>query len=102
LAKEQYVKQQSRMCAQLRFNICTEIVVKLDSELWYEYVPKSVESSQEGKVTTLWTQQVQTDRTIPNNKTEIINRNNEQGTHILHKHTNTSTSLLKLLVQVHL
>ena len=33
---------------------------------------KSVETSQGGKVTTLWNQQVQTDRTIPNNKPDII------------------------------
>jgi hypothetical protein len=39
---------------------------------WYENLPKSVETSQEGKVTILWNQQVQTDRTIPNNKLAII------------------------------
>jgi hypothetical protein len=32
-----------------------------------------------GKVTILWSQQVQTDRTIPNNKPDIIIRNNEKG-----------------------
>jgi len=32
---------------------------------WYEHVPKSVETSQGGKVTIWWNQQVQTDRTIP-------------------------------------
>jgi hypothetical protein len=35
---------------------------------WYECVTKSVEKSQAGKVTILWNQQVQTDRTITNNK----------------------------------
>jgi hypothetical protein len=54
--------------------------VKLDSELWYEHVPKSVETSQVGKVTILWNQQVQTDRTIPNNKPDIIIQDNEKGT----------------------
>ena len=38
----------------------------------YKHVPKSVETSQGGKVTILWNQQVQTDRTIPNNKPDII------------------------------
>jgi hypothetical protein len=33
-----------------------------------------------GKVTILWNQQVQTDRTIPNNKADIIIRDNEKGT----------------------
>jgi membrane-bound lytic murein transglycosylase MltF len=41
-------------CAQLHFNTCKELGVKLDSELWYEHVPKSVETSQVGKVTVLW------------------------------------------------
>ena len=50
---------------------------------WYEHVPKLVETSQEGKVTILWNQQVQTDRTIPNNKPDIIIRDNEKGTCML-------------------
>jgi len=45
----------------------------------YEHVPKSVETSQEDKVTVLWNQQVQTDRTIPNNKPNIIICGNEKG-----------------------
>ena len=40
LAKEQHIKRHDRMCAQLHFNICKEIDVKLDSEHWYEHVPK--------------------------------------------------------------
>ena len=46
-------------------------------------MPKSVETSQGGKVTTLWNQQVQTDRSIPNNKPDIIIRDNEKGTCML-------------------
>jgi hypothetical protein len=49
---------------------------------WYEHVPKSVETNQGGKVTILWNQQVQTDRTVPSNKPDII-RDNEQGTCML-------------------
>ena len=44
---------------------------------------KSVETSQGGKVTILWNQHVQTDRTIPNNKPDIIIRDNEKGTCML-------------------
>jgi hypothetical protein len=51
--------------------------VKLDKNHWYEHVPKSVVKSQGGKVTILWNQQVQTDRTIPNNKPDIIICDNE-------------------------
>jgi len=55
----------------------------LDKKHWYELIPKSVETSQAGKVTILWNQQVQTDRTIPNNKPDIIIRDNEKGTFML-------------------
>jgi len=50
---------------------------------WYEHVPKSIETSKGGKVTILWNQQIQTDRTIPNNKPDIIIRGNEMGTCML-------------------
>jgi len=79
LAKEQYIKRH-KVCAQLHVNICKETGVRLDKKHWYEHVPKSVETSQGGKVTKLWNQQVQTDRTIPNNKSHIIIRDNEKGT----------------------
>ena len=48
-------------------------------------MPKSAETRQGGKVTILWNQQVQTDRTIPNNKSDItcIIRDNEKGTCML-------------------
>jgi len=84
LAKEQYMKRHDKVCAQLHFNICKDTAVQLDKKHWYdEHVPKSVETIQEGKVTTLWNQQVQTDRTIPNNKPDIIIRDNETGTCML-------------------
>ena len=47
------------------------------------HVPKSVETSQGGKVTILCNQQIQTDRTIPNNKPDIIICDNEKGTCML-------------------
>ena len=71
------------MCAQLHLNICKERGVQLDEQHWYEHVPKSVQTSQGGKVTILWNQQVQTDRTTPNNKPGIIIRDNEKGTCML-------------------
>jgi len=83
LAKEQYIKRRDRVCAQLHFNICKETGVHLDNKHWYEHVPKSIETIQGGKVTILWNQQIQTDRTIPNNKPDIIIRNNEKGTYML-------------------
>jgi hypothetical protein len=83
LAKEQYVKRHDRVSAQLHFNICKEIGVQMDKKHWYEHVPKSVETNQGCKVTMLWNQQVQTDRTIPNNKSGLITRDSEKGTCML-------------------
>ena len=71
------------MCAQLHLNICKETGVQLDKKCWYEHVPKSVETSRGGKVNILWDQQVQTDRTIPNNKPHIKICDNEKGTCML-------------------
>jgi hypothetical protein len=55
----------------------------IGQKLWYEHVPKSIETSQGVKVTILWNQQVQTDRTIPKNKPDITIRDNEKGTFML-------------------
>jgi hypothetical protein len=80
LTKEQYIKQHDTVFAKLHFNISNELGVKLESALWYEHVPKSVETSQVGKITVLWNQQVQTDGTIPNNKPDVIIQDNEKRT----------------------
>jgi len=63
--------------------MCKETGGQLDKKHRYEHVPKSVETSQGGKVTILWNQQVQTDSTIPNNKPDIIISGNEKGTCML-------------------
>jgi len=39
------------------FNICKAIWVKLDNKHRYDHVPKSVETSHDGKFTTLWNHQ---------------------------------------------
>jgi hypothetical protein len=83
LAKEQYIKRHDSVCVQLHFNICKETGVQLDKKDWYEHVPKLVESGQGGNVTILSNQQVQTDRTSPNNKPDIIIRDNEKRTCML-------------------
>jgi len=44
---------------------------------------KLVETRHEGKVTVLWNQPVQTDRTIPNIKPGAITCDNEKGTRML-------------------
>jgi hypothetical protein len=42
------------VCAELHFNTCKEMGVKLDNERWYDHLPKPVERGHEGKVTVLW------------------------------------------------
>jgi len=71
LAKEQYIKRHDTLCAELHFNIWNKIGVKFDNKHSYDHVPKSVETSHEGKFT-IWNQQVQTDWTIPNAQRDII------------------------------
>ena len=80
LAKEQYIKRHDRVCALLHYLIYKEIGVKLDNKHWHDHVPRSVETGHDGKVNILWDQQVRTDRTIRNNKPDIIIRDNKQGT----------------------
>jgi hypothetical protein len=46
-------------------------------------VPKSVQTSQEDKVTILFNQQVQTNQPIPKNTPDIIICDNKQGTRML-------------------
>ena len=65
------------MNVQLHFNIYKEIGIKLEKEVYYDHVLKSVETNHEGEVTILCNQLVQTDRTIPNNKPGIIIRDNK-------------------------
>jgi 3-isopropylmalate dehydratase small subunit len=58
-------------------------MVKLDKSHWYKHVPKSAETSHEGKVTVLWNQQVKTDGIIPNNELDVIIRDDEKATCVL-------------------
>jgi len=46
--------------------------IKLEKEHWCELVPKLAERRHEVKLTVLWNKIVQTDRTVPNNKTDIL------------------------------
>jgi hypothetical protein len=55
----------------------------IDKKRRYEHVSKLVETSRGGKLTILWNQQVQTDRTIPKNRPDIVICNNEKGTYML-------------------
>jgi len=58
------------------------IIIIIIIEHWYGHVPKLVETSLEG-VTILWNQKVQTDRIIPNNKSDIIIRDDEKRRYMI-------------------
>jgi hypothetical protein len=73
IGKKQYIKTHDIVCAQLHLNICKEIDGNWDSKHWDDHAPKSDETSYETKVTILCKQHVRNDRTIPNNKSDIIN-----------------------------
>jgi hypothetical protein len=83
MATEKYIKRRDIVCAELHFNVCGERGVKSDNKHWYDHVPKSVKISHEPKVTILWNQEVQTNRTSPKNKPDIIISDNKQGTSML-------------------
>ena len=51
LATDQYIKRRDRVCAEWHCNKTKEIEAKLHNEHWYYRVPKSGETSNEGKVT---------------------------------------------------
>jgi hypothetical protein len=77
------IKRHDRVGAQLHFNICKETGVQLDAKHWYEHAPKPLETSRGGKATILWNQQIQTDRTIPSNKPDIVILDYDKGTCML-------------------
>jgi hypothetical protein len=82
LAKEQYIERQE--CV-LKYTL-TYARSKgkiVDNEHWYVLILKSVERSHESKVTILWTQQEKSDKTIPNNKWDILIRDNDKRTCVL-------------------
>jgi len=57
--------------------------VQLDKKYWYEHVPISEVTNQGDKVTILWNQLVQIDRTIRSNKSDFTIRDNEKRTCML-------------------
>ena len=56
---------------------CREITVNQTHKPWNDRIPKSVETSPDGKVATSWKQQVQTATTVTNKKTGVTVRDNE-------------------------
>ena len=83
LAKEQYIKTHDRVCAQLHFNICKKTGVKLDKKKLVRTCAKISRNKSRIKGNSTVGSQIETDRTIPNNKPDVIIRDNEKGTCML-------------------
>jgi hypothetical protein len=66
--KEQCIKRYDRVCAQLHLSYARKWGEKLENKHWQKHVPKLTETNHAGTVTVSRSQQVQTDKTIPNNK----------------------------------
>jgi len=66
----------ARARAQLNFGKRRGIRIKLENKHWYDHIQRLAKTSHWGKAIILWNQQVQTDNTIPNNKPDIIIRDN--------------------------
>ena len=65
--------------------MCKETGVQLEKAHWYGYVTRLAEKYLERKTIMVWNQQVQIDRTAPNNRTDIIMHDIEKATCILTK-----------------
>ena len=70
-----YVRAWARTQACVCVCVCVCVYMR-NNEQW-------VGTNSVGKVTTSWNQQMQTNRTIPNNKLDIIIHDNEEGTCVL-------------------
>ena len=71
------------MCAQIHYNICKEMGVRVKKNTGTNMYQTQWKQLKGGKITILWNQQVQTERTIPNSKPDIIIRDAEQRTCML-------------------
>jgi hypothetical protein len=60
-----------------------ETGVQLKKKHWYQHDPKFAETIRKDLVNIVWNQQVQTNRTIPNNKPDIVISVNEKETCML-------------------
>ena len=78
LKKKQYINNMTECVLNYALTYARKRI-KLDKER----VPKSVETSYECKVTALYYEQVQIDRTIPNSKLDTVFCDNEKGICVL-------------------
>ena len=69
MAKNEYLMRHNKVCTHLHYSICKALGTER-TDKWYTHVPKLV--YEEGDVTVLWNQAVNTDREVTANKPDII------------------------------
>jgi hypothetical protein len=80
LAKKEYLMRHDEVCTHLRYPICKALGNET-TDKWYTHMPKPV--YEEGDVTVLWNQAVNTDREVTANRPDIIIKNKKEKTCIL-------------------
>ena len=67
-AKTEYIQRHNKVAAYLNWKICREH--EMDNvDKWYEHTPTTVD------ITILWDMPIHTDRTISNNRPDVIVKN---------------------------
>ncbi|XP_072152512.1 uncharacterized protein [Bemisia tabaci] len=77
LAKKDYIERHDRVCTHLHHNLCKEYNIAVETN-WYEHKPKAITATDDGQTTIIWNVPVRTDRTVPNNRPDIILRKRGQ------------------------
>lgn len=72
LANTSYIERHDNVCKLLHYNICRSIGVPTDTDKWYQHEPKTVVCTDDNQYVMLWNQQIITDRTVRNNKPDIV------------------------------
>ena len=77
LATSEYTHRHNKAAAYIHWSICKGLNIAVPDK-WYEHQPNTVEST--GDYTVLWDMPIQTDRTIPANRPDIIVKDRKSNT----------------------
>ena len=83
LAKEKYIKRHDIVCAQLQFNICKETAVQLDKNTGLNMCQNRQKQVKKARKSYCGINKYKLTELFPNNKPDIIIRDNEKGTCML-------------------
>jgi len=77
LVKNQYLIRHNKFCTHLHYSICKSLGTE-SADKWYTHMPKPV--YEEGDITVLWNQAVDTDSEVSANRRDIIIKNKKEKT----------------------